>query len=658
MATIPAVFNILDKINASRERKGTEFERCVTLSVLAPALKAMEQETAPPRFPTVAATTGSSKTTSAMAVLVTLCAEGGTGAYIAPEVTLCDEFYRGVIKLLTTQSIPGLSPSDVAIYTGAHRQYPIAESLKKAEAILGQGTITERTKLKDFQHAQLVITTHDFWMKDITQGSQNGSRHWYQDGKVHSHRNLIMADEEPSLSRTFIADPSDIEALADALVNTETVKPEVAPLLREIAGRMATIKDNLFKPGLQLPEQALVNQSEGMLLEHELAMSRIEEAAKKQGGPDFMRFFNGYMHTAYFLKATARGKVYYARDLSGQFHAWDIAIPPQPRTVIMDGTGDLDYVALDTHTTLHPVPPSSYGKLDVHHILPPPEWRDFLKPSKGNWSSPLVLKSYWQKFIKPLILEYTEPGESVLVYLKKSFLDRGFHLEGDESQAQSDYEATIEGRKLYFVSYGRGRGSNNYRDCKVYFRISDHFPNKGALMAQYASFTGQDYSPEDLTRLSAPRSRDPRWEQACDSWLAIHNKQDAARAHIRNLDDEGDAGELRAYLVDGPLDHFLRYQQVMFPGSPPVKLIGHDQEELTPPEKLRTLLLTAEEKVLPLADVAERSGLHKQAVLRTMRSKRCRPAVEARNWRKSTAKAEGLTDIHGGATVFVRDAAA
>ena len=71
------------------------------------------------------------------------------------------------------------------------------------------------------------------------------------------------------------------------------------------------------------------------------------------------------------------------------------------------------------------------------------------------------------------------------------------------------FKAYWNGRHVYFCNYGRGRGSNLWKDCKYVFLLGDWHLRTSTAIAKVGSLKSCPAQGLDLNKLGAPYTHDP-----------------------------------------------------------------------------------------------------------------------------------------------------
>lgn len=598
----------------------------------------------PKAFQAVSAATGSGKSVGACALIAHL--HPAPCAFVIQTVEECENVYRSLSKLL---------PGKVAVYTSLHRinASPTLTEQKRRELGL---EVTRRWHEDEFKASPVVITTHERWKREIDTGSDLGVRLF--NGKP---RALVVVDEDPSLERVYVKQPEDVSRLAsifaDVTLRDEaravgfTTAHHAADALATIHNRMRSIKDHAAS--LRLYTTDIVTAEDVETLEA-LSFKEITERVRHLPPDERTECADDAWSTVDFLKAAAQGRVFYSRDKGGAFYAYALQIQVQPRTLILDGTADLNGMyAIGSHVSVAESERPNYAPLQLAFVNPPAAFIGKMKPDKllrNRWTAEPYMRWFFS-----FLLEHTHEGEHVLIYAKDALLSYGIHMEREynESSDTKPFETVYRGRRLHWCNFGRGRGSNAWKDCTVSFRLGDFHMKKAALLARIGSATGRTFNGQDLTALSSGRTRDPLLKLASDTHLIVATKQDAARICIRHLSDDGVCAPARLYLVDSDKSLMTQYQQRMFPGSKEYRVIDCNPKAaaegapggkrgVSSVERLANLLLSATECVLTGDDIEERAGFGVRHIDRALSSPKVAPIVTAKGWQKSTRKRVGL----------------
>ncbi len=605
------------------------------------------EHSGPQAFLAVSAATGSGKSLGACALIAHL--SPAPCAFVIKTVEEAEKVYRHLSKLL---------PGRVAVYSSLHKNNASPTLTEEKFRELGL-RVARRFTETEFKEAQVVVTTHERWKQEIEKGTDLGVRLYK--GRL---RELVIVDEDPSLERVYVCQPEHVSKLASVFADTvlssesrsygfTTSHHAAAPLLT-IHDRMRSIKDNAS--GKTLYPADLVTSEDAAVI---LGLQYVDVAARMSHVSQDKRTFvaDELWSTVEFLKAASQGRVFYSRSATdAAFYAYELMLPPQPRTLVLDGTADLNGMyAVGSHVIVTQSERPKYKDVELALVNPPAEFvgkmnKDKLLKSRRN------LVPYMKWFLS-FLLENTSEGESVLVYAKQVLLSYDIHkdAEFDESQSDNPNYSELKGRKIHWCHFGRGRGSNQWEHCTAYFRLGEWHMRKSALLASIGSTTGKTFTDSELSALSSGRTQDAMLRLAQETHLVTSSKQDAARICIRHLADDGTAQAAHVYLVDCDKSLMLEYRDRMFPGSKPYRLMECDHEKLKQSsrvageqgkrdgvKRLADLLLT-DNALLTSAVIAECTGIASNNIDKALASSSIAPIAKAQGWTKTTRKAVGLT---------------
>jgi len=628
------------------DRDPSAFERA-TADALWSAYRSMPKAGDVHAFTALSAATGAGKTTSACALMTYLArTEAASCAYVVSTIAVAEEVHRHLAKLL---------PGEVACYTSVHK---VGASPRTLDNYADQN-VTPSAQYTEaaFRSARLVVTTHERWRHEVASKLDLGVlKHNGKD------RSLIVVDEEPELDHSVVRQPEDVSALASLLADVTradeargfgfSTDHHAAETLLSIHGRMRSIKDNAVGHYLQAAE--VVTADDLKVLES-VTTQDLTARVMALGISDRTEALDYHRGTLEFLKLAAQGRVFYSRDEGGAFYAYGFPVQPQPRHLILDGTADLNGMyAVGKHVSVVSAVPANYERVKLYAVQPPKRFRGRMR-NTGILCDDREVEDYLSWFM-PFLLERTKPGQHVLVYCKKLMLSYGVHKapEFDDSGSRhARYTSTLQGRTIHWCSFGRGRGSNDWKHCTAYFRLGDFMLKKALMMARIAATTGERYTAADLRRYNSGALKDVRLKQAESALLATTNKQDAARICIRHLDDDGRAAAAELYMVDCDLATLQSYRERMFPEATQYTVItcedngGTTEGTARVPNdgaasRVASLLLTTDLARLTVADLVDRCGMKPNHYARTLATTEVREAMTARDWTETTRRAVGL----------------
>lgn len=607
---------------------------------------AIKQPKDNPLFKAVVAPTGGGKTVSTLG-LMTHALRTSTefsGAMVVHTIEEAHELYLSLKHLLAKDGLE----VELAIFTSAHRAD--AKATVVQEVWLDRDVrIEEQFTEEQFRTARMVVCTHHRWKDDIEKEADRGVLKWTSPEGVKSDRTLIVVDEDPDLTKTFVRQPGDLARLGDILSGAITANEGRAfefvdihpliPALRSIHAKMQDMKDVERGKNLETGFTFTAEEKEAVL---GLTKHDIQD---RLNGVDASTLADAW-ETVQFLQTAITGRFFYSRQPGrSEFHAYGTALPGQHRTIILDGTADLNTLyLLAENTTLMTSKRPDYSKVQVIHVTPPPAYvgKTGMDRALKRRSSALE----YMTWVKELVVGNTTEGEEVLVYAKKALLGFEAHKELEDAPGLGlNTVVNWSGRKVHFVHFGVGRGSNKWRHCTAYFRLGDFHLPKAVLLSKIGSVTDTVFSQDHLDKLSTGTPTESTFVATRDSHLLICNKQDAARVCIRSFDPHGTANPARLYLVDVSYELLVANLPRLFPGCPEIKRIGNAETEakMTGPQRLARLLTDTDKTVLEAKEVAELTGIKPDNIVRSLGSTAVKPAVVSRGWRKATRKDVGLT---------------
>ena len=593
----------------------------------------------------VTGATGSGKTQAALALLLAV----DSGAIIINEIAECQRAF---------ETLDALMPGRVVVWTSLHRSSTGRADIARYENDHPGVRITRQFTEAELHKAPVVITTHKQWRNEIESD---------RDLSIRNHRgaprDVVLVDENPELEVMHVTRPQDIARLADVLsdrslsgearaygfksAETDARTLPAATALRRIADRMAATYDRKDIPALY---------SEGDLMGPEdiAAIAALSYEDDIRPRVTYVDEAADLWNVVLFLRAASEGRVFFSKDSDSAFYAYSLAVGPQPRTVILDGTADLSTMyavggAVIPVSTRKP----DYRNVSIHHAtLPAGLSLKRERIARRSNAAPVV------NALRDYIMAVTKSRQRVLVYAKLDLLRHELHKDCDESDSQDMNYCEWEGRCIWWVNFGAGRGTNVFKNCDVYVQLDDWHPKKAVIVAKLGSALGRPFSDAELRKLSSGRTTERMYLQATESHLITHAKQNAARTAIRNLDDDGIAAPAALHFVGCKLETLFKHREAMFPGSPGITLLDH----LGRPRKGRSKratgvtafaeqLATTDETLLDRAAVA-RTGVDPDNINRDLTHPKVAPIVAARGWRKERRKVVGLA---GKGWVLVRE---
>jgi len=214
-------------------------------------------------------------------------------------------------------------------------------------------------------------------------------------------------------------------------------------------------------------------------------------------------------------------------------------------------------------------------------------------------------------------------------------LNYGLHKDPGDTY-DSPFEADWNNRHVHFCNYGRGRGSNKWKNCEYVFLLGDWHLKTSSVIARIGSLKSCPASGLNLNYLGAARSKDYLVNIIRESHLLTTFKQMSARISLREIDDYGIASPAHVYSIDGDLSLLLSSKDKMFPNSPEVKIIGKDQvlEAATATQKLANLLVTSCSAYITNEELKETCGLNPNMIAKALNSRLVKAIASAKGWKR------------------------
>jgi len=528
-----------------------------------------------------------------------------------------------------------------------------------------EGGISGGFTKHDLRKRPIVVTTHAQYKAEAG-GADNGVSVWSPKKGTSYPRHLLVVDEEVRAERTFTRQPSAISDLMTLFADTETEDDAKAygftnchtanELLGKILQRMcdmqASNEKGVLRSGKSLIE---VDEVEDVL---KLSTSDVHRRAyQRLGNPrdadsKFIEATVELKVTVDFLHAAAHGAVFFTREHGGgTFHGYLPITKATGREIILDGTAEVACYSLSDSMRIVPGPAPDYSAVEIHYVHLPAEFEGKLKPD-GVYRSRDTAEPF-MAWLGELILKNTQPGDSVLVYGKQRLVEMKQFRDWPGAERMGANGIVLLGRKIHFVNFGRGRGSNQWRDCNVYVQIADFHGRKHSLITKTGSWRGKVFSDPELKALSSGRTTHPDFMITSEAQLNVTSKQCAARIKIRNLDGNGKAPSAKLLFVGSDLKVMQKQLPVLFPGHQQIVFQGGGKPadwDNAGGEKrgaktlaLRDLLATCDDTIVDSQRILEVTGIASNNIDEALVSDQVAPVVASRVWRKSTRKLVGLS---------------
>jgi hypothetical protein len=574
-----AFWTIIENQAQDRGRTLTQFNREVAETILNGGLLAYQDRLeAKAQYRVISAPTGSGKSSYAWALMAALiqAAPGSSALFLCETIDQCEDTYKELVKLV--------DPSDLAIWTSAHdRARPLEDIRREYEF-----TPSARFFAKDLPSHRVAIVTHAFYKGPRGELARN------YEGQT---RTLTVVDERPKEVSLFDIDQGDVAKALDWAVVTfgnDTLAEKALKALRHYlvdTWETERPKGKNFKP----------------LMRSDLSWFASEEASAVLGEkPDSLEGI-----VIGFAQALATGYAFMSRhDRStrgGRFVGYRMDLPILPGTVLLDATSDIDGVSqlVDWRTPV-PSPRVSFENLTVIHMAPPPEIIGARERVTEIIKCAKRARPY-AEWIRKTVIANTKPGEKVLVVTHKALLAHEY-LPDSVSLGEDSYD--LEGRKVAFINWGYGIGSNRWKEATSVFLFGEfHIPKRGTVGTTLALIDQPAGTPR-LDRMQSPNSQDEVFLSLQHGHLLRWEKQLAMRGNARNLTPDGICGHQNLF-VTSEFKRFSQYRERLFPGA---AFIVDDSVSITASEKggcsaVAALLMSSEENRITSLEVKGITGV-------------------------------------------------
>lgn len=256
-----------------------------------------------------------------------------------------------------------------------------------------------------------------------------------------------------------------------------------------------------------------------------------------------------------FTEALTSGLAFLSKKKMGskkegrEFVAASLFLPSLKDTIVLTATGGLSYDIAgpfaEADGTKGVFDGASYERVKLVELPLPTELPKMYAEWAGPKAKPLVVAYFrW-------VLEQVEENEIYLTMPKK-VLDGCLRQELGLA-ANTDLPATVElcGKKIHVSHHAISIGTNKFKDCRaVVYLWDNHLPQSAAVQR----VTALEDEPVDDEKLV-----DANKEQLFGRFAAMRDVayldnilQQLGRGNMRNIDDEGKAGEMTAYLCCDP----------------------------------------------------------------------------------------------------------
>ena len=538
LATLERAFWAI--VEAQAKRRGREnvtaFGAEVAKTVLSAGLLAVEDRgLGHPQYRVVSAPTGSGKSTYAWALVAALVEADSRSSvvFLCETIDQCEDTYKELSGLVR--------PEDLAIWTGAHDR---SKDIAEIEQTYGFRPCT-RFHVKDLDSRRVVVVTHAF---------HKGRRGAHARTYTGEPRTLTIVDERPKEVSIFDIDQGDVSKVRDWATLKFGNDSAAESALKALHGYLGDVWEMERVTGMNF--RALARPDLSWFISPEAA-----EAAEEQSDSLHSRVIC-------FAQSLVAGYAFMSRyegvARGGRFVGYRMDLPIAPGTILLDATSDIDGVSqiVPWRRTVKS-PRVSFENLTVTHIAPP---SDII--SSRETVTEIVKKakraSPYAKWIKETVVANTDVGEKVLVVTHKAMIDHAYLPDIDSLEDLDAYD--LEGRKVAFINWGRGVGSNRWKEATSVFLFGEFHVPKRATVGTALGLLDQPAGVPQLNKMQSPNTRDKVFVTLHQGHLLRWEKQLAMRGNARNLTDDGVCGHQKLF-VTSEFRRFVQFRDLLFPGA-------------------------------------------------------------------------------------------
>ncbi len=595
---VPTFWGIVEKQAHERGRPLSTFSRSVAQSILDAGLAACDdRDQQLEQYRVVSAPTGSGKSSYAWALVAALieAVPGSSAVFLCETINQCEDTYRELLKLVDVD--------DLAIWTSAHDLAKPLEAIERAH----QFTPAARFRSTDLPDHRVIVATHAFY-----KGSRGILAQKYQG----ENRTLTLVDEKPAEVAIFDIDAGDVlkvrEWAQESSSSSEAVQACMA--LHEYL-------DNVWTQDRTGPRNYRPLQHSDLMWFSSPEADQVREEHGGRDAPDLK-----VASVIGFAQALANGYAFMSRydraARGGRFVGYKPDMPIRPGTVLLDATSDIDGVAQLIPSKRKPMqsPRLSFENLTISHLVPPD---DVIGPRErvSQIVKTCQRAEPYAQWIVDTVCENTEPGEKVLVVTHKAMLDHGYLPGGRTSLGEDAYD--LEGRKVAFINWGTGIGSNRWKDATSVFLFGEfHLPRRATVATALGLLDERASDCSRLPSMENPNSRDAVFLALQHGHLLRWEKQLAMRGNARNITSEGGCGRQKLF-VTSEFSRFLLHKDRLFPGAKftMTKEVEWAQHKRGGAKAVALLLATTERECITSLDLETETGVslqrHSSRILNT-----------------------------------------
>lgn len=268
-----------------------------------------------------------------------------------------------------------------------------------------------------------------------------------------------------------------------------------------------------------------------------------------------------------FCEALLRGQAYAFNNKKGtmsnkEFFAGGLSLPNNKKTVVLTATGGFVYniaggLRQDELVAKRFQRPDYTNLTLVKLSGPKPSghykgWGDTRKKDQVN--------SFIEHVIKAI------PEKKIYVTVPKAVLDEclsGYFGPEDIRRDGKCLEFYREGKHIFVSHHDQKIGSNDFQSCTAVVYLWDNYKPRNVPFQVYYTLTGEPMTEAELAIANAKKTTG-ELQQMKNSLLAENLIQQLGRGCIRNIDDNGVAQKMTAYIL---VDHGFVEAKSFFSGA-------------------------------------------------------------------------------------------
>jgi hypothetical protein len=518
------------------------FSRKVAASVFDACLWALrDKQSGNAYHRTLAASTGSGKSSASWAFVSALLKStpGSSVLYICPDIRQAEDTYLELVKLIEEE--------DVAIWTTGHDAIMSeVERKRRSDGFEPKAPLFSKAQLEP---RRVAVITHSWYVS--TKGVHGALNH-----RGHPRTLHIIDERLKEIDQTDIGH-ADIIAARDSVtakLGNDAPLSVALTALAQFAGDAwdtERSREGAAYRGLQ--------SVDGPLEWFRSGEAEIEQRRAQDEHVSRSIAFGRYLTIGHaFLARWQQAK------RGGRFVSYKLDLPRIPGTVLLDASSDIDGVSALSpwRATVQP-PRATFGRLSIKHLPFPIVDPSGVKLNVADVMSKADTAIAYAEWIKATIISESNPGESILAVTHLTMIDQG-RLPAKRS---FDDPWVIEGgRKVAFMTYGRGVGSNNYKQATTVFLFGMFYRPNRVSAAEMLGFTETPASGANLGELANPKARHAMMLALKNGHQLRWAKQLGMRGNARNFDENGVCGQMKLVVV-GDLDLWLSQHPLLFPGA-------------------------------------------------------------------------------------------